>query len=131
VFCFLEYQSIGVLLKKCRTPVTDLPLRTTYIKFASTNTNVVVRTGFPRAKGRFFGNSSHVSAYGVFDQSCTRKSKSDTSGVCDTYYHCFKDVVVVFFYASLSLFSTSHHKLCSSCRSSYSQLRYPLQVWHL
>ena len=26
VFCFLENQSNGVLLRKCRTPVTDLPL---------------------------------------------------------------------------------------------------------
>ena len=36
VACFLEYQSIGVLFKKWRIPVTDLPVAMQCIRFAST-----------------------------------------------------------------------------------------------
>jgi hypothetical protein len=36
VACFLEYQSIGVMLARWRIPVTYLPVTTSCIRFAST-----------------------------------------------------------------------------------------------
>ena len=47
VACLFKYQSIGVMLMKCSTDVTDVPVTIMWSKLASRN--VVVITLFPRS----------------------------------------------------------------------------------
>ena len=58
VFCFFEYQSIGVLFQKCKKPVTDLPVSI-----------VVSWTDSPNGLGALRGNCSEGLPYGVYFQS--------------------------------------------------------------
>ena len=56
VTCLFEYQSIGVVLMKCNTAVTDFAVTTSWSKLASRN--VVVVTLFPSGLGMSFRISS-------------------------------------------------------------------------
>ena len=53
VACLLENHSVGVVLIKCNTAVTDFPVTMPWRRLASRN--VVVITLFPSGLGRSFG----------------------------------------------------------------------------
>ena len=67
VFCFLEYQSTGVLLTKWKHPVKDFPVAKQWFKLASMV--VVVITAWPSGSGMSLGRILWTLPYTEYVQS--------------------------------------------------------------